>query len=89
VPADGNDRSPVLRVRDAHLSFGARTLWAGLDLSLHRGEFLTVLGANGSGKTSLLRSVLGLQSLTSGTVEVLVARSPEATVASVTSRSSG
>lgn len=71
MTTEGTDRSPVLRLRDAHLSFGARTLWTGLDLTLHRGEFLTVLGANGSGKTSLLRSVLGLQSLTSGTVELL------------------
>lgn len=61
---------PVVRIRDASLVFGARTLWSGLDLDIAPGEFLTVLGGNGSGKTSLLRAILGVQQLTSGTVTV-------------------
>jgi heme exporter protein A len=39
---------------------GERTLFSGLDFSLERGELLRVAGANGSGKTSLLRIVCGL-----------------------------
>ena len=61
------DAAPVLRLRDAGLAFGRRTLWSGLDLDVAPGEFLAVLGANGSGKTSLLKILLGLQRLTSGT----------------------
>jgi zinc/manganese transport system ATP-binding protein len=60
----------VLSLRDAALSFGGRTLWSGLNLDVHRGEFLAVLGANGSGKTTFLRTVLGLQPLTSGRVRI-------------------
>ncbi|MGH8861375.1 MAG: metal ABC transporter ATP-binding protein [Jatrophihabitantaceae bacterium] len=60
----------VLELRDASLGYGGRTLWRGLDLRVERGEFLAVLGANGSGKTSLLRAVLGLQQLTDGRVLV-------------------
>jgi len=60
----------VLRLRAASLSFGRRTLWSHLDLDVSPGEFVAVLGANGSGKTSLIRAILGLQSLTGGTVEV-------------------
>lgn len=63
------DRS-VLRLRDAAAGFGARTLWSGLDLDVARGEFLAVLGANGTGKTTLLRSILGLQTLRGGTLEI-------------------
>jgi zinc/manganese transport system ATP-binding protein len=46
-------------------------LWEDVSLAVAAGEFLAVLGPNGSGKTSLLRTLLGLQSVTAGRVEVL------------------
>ena len=60
----------ALELHDAGLAYGSRQLWSGLDLTVEPGEFLAVLGANGSGKTSLLRAILGLQPLTHGTVRV-------------------
>jgi zinc/manganese transport system ATP-binding protein len=66
MPSD----APVLELSGASLRFGDRTLWSGLDLSVRAGEFIAVLGANGSGKTSLLKAILGLQPLTGGTVSV-------------------
>ncbi|MFT7711432.1 metal ABC transporter ATP-binding protein [Clavibacter tessellarius] len=63
--------APVLSLRDATLSLGARTLWSGLDLDVAPGEFVAVLGPNGSGKTSFLKSVLGAQRLTSGEMRFL------------------
>lgn len=61
----------VLSFRDAELAYGDRTLWSGLDLELGAGEFIAVLGPNGSGKTSLLKTILGQQKLTAGTLEIL------------------
>ena len=61
----------VLSITDASLAFGDRQLWSGLNLNVEAGEFVAVLGPNGTGKTSLLRAILGQQPLTSGTVELL------------------
>ncbi|WP_344283400.1 metal ABC transporter ATP-binding protein [Actinomadura napierensis] len=57
-------------MRGAALRYGERTVWSGLDLDVAAGEFVVVLGANGSGKTSLLKVLLGLRRLSAGTVTV-------------------
>ncbi|MEU4063120.1 ATP-binding cassette domain-containing protein [Streptomyces wedmorensis] len=63
--------APVISLRSGTLAYGDRVLWRDLDLDVRPGEFLAVLGPNGSGKTSLLRVLLGRQALTAGSLTVL------------------
>lgn len=63
--------SPVVQLKRAGLAYGARTLWSGLTLDVAAGEFLAVLGPNGSGKTSLLKVLLGSVPVSSGSVAIV------------------
>lgn len=56
VERTGNN---VLTLEDVSIGYPTRTLARGLNLSLHRGEALGIIGANGTGKTTLLRTLLG------------------------------
>jgi sulfonate transport system ATP-binding protein len=60
----------AVRIKDARKSFGQRSVLEGIDLDIASDEFVALLGKSGTGKTTLLRVLAGLDSLDSG--EVLV-----------------
>jgi len=64
-----------LRVRDLTLSYGGEPVLEGVYLTVEEGRFVSLVGPSGSGKSSLLRAVIGLQQPLSGTVETNLARS--------------
>jgi zinc/manganese transport system ATP-binding protein len=62
--------SPPVELRAASVRLGPRTLWSDVHLTVSEGEFLAVLGPNGTGQTTLLKVLLGLVPLSGGTVRV-------------------
>jgi branched-chain amino acid transport system ATP-binding protein len=66
VPAS----APVLRIRDLNAFYGESHVLHGVDLDVAEGEVVTLLGRNGSGRTSTLRSILGLVGRRTGSIQV-------------------
>jgi phospholipid/cholesterol/gamma-HCH transport system ATP-binding protein len=60
----------VIEVRDLCNRFGNQSVHEHLDLDLYKGEILAVVGGSGSGKSVLLRSIVGLRQPTEGVVKV-------------------
>ncbi|MGC5342589.1 metal ABC transporter ATP-binding protein [Streptomyces sp. DT171] len=68
--ATGHRGDPVIAVRGATATLGARPVLRGVDFTVNRGEVVALLGANGSGKSTAVRSVIGQVQLTGGAIEL-------------------
>src|SRR5271165_767760 len=62
--------APVIAVDDLHKSFGSQKVLNGISLAVKRGETLAVLGRSGTGKSVLLRLIIGLEIPDSGSVRI-------------------
>lgn len=62
--------APLVDIRDATVMVGGNRVLDGVTLRVDEGDFLGIIGPNGGGKTTLLRVILGLQRLESGSVRV-------------------
>ena len=69
-PAARQPREAVLKVRGVTVAFGRHTVLENLDLDVWRGEILGFVGASGSGKSVLMRAVLGLNRPQAGDIEI-------------------
>ncbi|MFC0711484.1 ABC transporter ATP-binding protein [Azorhizophilus paspali] len=70
MSAGAPSREALIRVRGLVNSFGQQTVHYGLDLDIRRGEILGVVGGSGTGKSVLLRSIVGLHRPSAGRIEV-------------------
>ena len=77
--------TPLLIVDDLHAGYGGTAILRGISLRVAAGETVVVLGPNGHGKTTLLRTISGLVKPTGGRIELdgqsLTGRSPDSVVA--------
>ena len=64
------DASPLLDISNLHVAYGQRTILTSAYLQVYAGEVVALLGANGCGKTTLLRCVVGLLTTTAGEIVV-------------------
>lgn len=67
---DRDKKDVIIRIRGLVTGFGKKIIHDHLDLDVYRGEVLGVVGGSGSGKSVLLRSIVGLIRPKEGTVEV-------------------
>ena len=65
--------APAISIHGLVTRFGAQTVHDGLDLDVRRGEVMGVVGGSGTGKSVLLRTVVGLNRPAAGRIEVLEA----------------
>ncbi len=68
--AEEDGSAPVVAVEDLHKAFGSQKVLNGISLSVRRGETLAVLGRSGTGKSVLLRLIIGLEKPDSGSIRI-------------------
>ena len=65
---DSAQAPPLVEAREVSVRFGRRTVLDRVDLAVHRGEIVTLVGLNGAGKSTLVRAILGIVQPDSGAV---------------------
>jgi phospholipid/cholesterol/gamma-HCH transport system ATP-binding protein len=68
--AEKDGSAPVIAVEALHKSFGSQKVLNGISLAVGRGETLAVLGRSGTGKSVLLRLIIGLEKPDAGSVHI-------------------
>jgi branched-chain amino acid transport system ATP-binding protein len=71
APASHDARSPILRVEELHTYYGLRHILQGVTLEIGPSEVASLIGRNGAGKSTMLRSIIGLKKPKSGRVVFL------------------
>jgi len=70
IPTEDLVSEPVVSLRGARAELGSRPVLRGIDLTVDHGEVVALLGANGSGKSTAIRTVIGQVPLTGGEIRL-------------------
>jgi polar amino acid transport system ATP-binding protein len=70
MPSQPDPAAPIVRLRDVRLSFGKLEVLKGISFDVARGEVICIIGPSGSGKSSLIRCINGLNPLHGGAITV-------------------
>ena len=65
-----NEITPLIKCRQLTLGYGNKDLVRDLDYDVNVGDYLCIIGRNGSGKTTFLRGISGLLKPRSGSIEL-------------------
>lgn len=63
-------REEVLKIKDLVVSYGDKKIINGFDLSVYRGEFVGIIGPNGTGKSTLIKAITGIIDSKKGSISV-------------------
>jgi phospholipid/cholesterol/gamma-HCH transport system ATP-binding protein len=83
MQSDSKQDEPAIVIQDVSKSFGSQRVLDGVSFDVRRGETLAVLGRSGTGKSVLLRIIVGLQSPDRGAALILGANMSEASAADI------
>lgn len=64
------EKKPILEIRNLYKSFGSTTVLNGFNLKLYEGENLVVMGKSGSGKSVMIKCLVGLMEADSGSIKI-------------------
>jgi len=67
---NSTETTPIIKIRDLRNQFGSHVVHEHLDLDVYKGEIIGLVGGSGTGKSVLLRTILGLRRPNGGTIEV-------------------
>ena len=70
APTIADSETPAIRVRGLRTGFGDEIIHDGLDLDVRAGEIIGIVGGSGTGKSVLMRAIIGLQRHSAGSIEI-------------------
>ena len=73
-PTATNGGAPLLEVDDIHTYYGSIEALKGISISVREGEIVTLIGANGAGKSTTLKAIAGLLAPSAGEIRFRGAR---------------
>lgn len=70
-PGSKSNKQPIIKIRNLRKAFGDNVVLNGFNLELYEGENLVIMGKSGSGKSVMIKCLIGLMEADSGYIEIM------------------